>query len=68
MDSGSSPDDPYTGPNEVQSGQADSGYLAFQIPDEYESLKPFKFTLFVPAQKLQGNQDVDVAWVVDQEE
>lgn len=67
MKSDSVAEDPYTGSNQVQPKQADTGYLAFRIPDEYESLDVFRFTLYVPAERLEGDQDVDVAWTVNQD-
>lgn len=63
MDRRSRTEDGYSGQNEVQPESEDTGYIAFDIPDEYETLQAFKFTLFAPSNTTTGDRDIDVAWI-----
>lgn len=58
-------EDGYSGQNEVQPESEDTGYIAFDIPDEYETLQAFKFTLFAPSNTTTGDRDIDVAWITE---
>lgn len=58
----------YSGGAEVPPGTTDEGYIWFEVDDGIESLRQLMFALYAPADTLKGDQPVDIAWTVPEEE